>query len=120
MTANGSTLTTTPDYYGVLSSAENATSACLAGTPGYDLATGLGSPNVYSLVNAPQWSGGGLTTEVKLSPQQRQYYLGRERQPGGDRDRSGQRAGPGGYGYLLLRKHGSRRGNAGMRARRGF
>ena len=36
-------------------------------TPGYDLATGLGSPNVYSLVNAPQWSGGGLATNVTLA-----------------------------------------------------
>ena len=35
--------------------------------PGYDLATGLGSPNVYSLVNAPQWSGGGLATNVTLA-----------------------------------------------------
>jgi hypothetical protein len=68
VTANGGTLTTTPDYYGVVSAAENATSPAWPATPGYDLATGLGSPNVYSLVNAPQWSG-GLTTEVKLSPQ---------------------------------------------------
>ena len=68
VTANGSSLTTTPDYYGVLSAAENATSPAWPATPGYDLATGLGSPNVYSLVNAPQWSG-GLTTVVKLSPQ---------------------------------------------------
>jgi subtilase family serine protease len=69
VTTNGSSLTTTPDYYGVLSTAENATSPAFPATPGYDLATGLGSPNVYSLVNAPQWSGGGLTTSVKLSPQ---------------------------------------------------
>jgi len=68
VTADGSSLTTTPDYYGVVSAAENATSPAWPATPGYDLATGLGSPNVYSLVNAPQWSG-GLTTEVKLSPQ---------------------------------------------------
>jgi hypothetical protein len=52
----------------VLSSAQNATSPAWPATPGYDLATGLGSPNVYSLVNAPQWSG-GLTTEVSVSPQ---------------------------------------------------
>jgi subtilase family serine protease len=69
VTTNGSSLTTTPDYYGVLSTAENATSPAWPATPGYDLATGLGSPNVYSLVNAPQWVGGGLTTSVKLSPQ---------------------------------------------------
>jgi subtilase family serine protease len=69
VTANGSMLTTTPDYYGALSTEENATSPAWPATPGYDLATGLGSPNVYSLVNAPQWAGGGLTTSVKLSPQ---------------------------------------------------
>jgi subtilase family serine protease len=69
VTTNGTSLTTTPDYYGVLSSAENASSPAYPATPGYDLATGLGSPNVYSLVNAPQWAGGGLTTSVKLSPQ---------------------------------------------------
>ena len=69
VTTNGSSLTTTPDYYGVLSTAENATSPAWPATPGYDLATGLGSPNVYSLVNAPQWNGGGLKTSVKLSPQ---------------------------------------------------
>jgi hypothetical protein len=67
-TTDGSTLTTIPDYYGVLSAAQNATSPAWPATPGYDLATGLGSPNVYSLVNAPQWAG-GLTTQVKLSPQ---------------------------------------------------
>ncbi len=69
VTTNGSSLTTTPGYYGVLSTAENATSPAFQASPGYDLATGLGSPNVYSLVNAPQWSGGGLTTSVKLLPQ---------------------------------------------------
>jgi Bacterial Ig-like domain (group 3) len=67
VTSNGGTLTTTPDYYGVLSTADNATSPAFAAGPGYDLATGLGSPNVYSLVNAPQWSGGGLTTKVTLA-----------------------------------------------------
>ena len=66
-TENGGSLTTVVDYYGVLSTADNATSAAWAATPGYDLATGLGSPNVYSLVNAPQWSGGALTTSVNLS-----------------------------------------------------
>jgi len=65
--ANGGTLTTTPDYYGVLSTADNGTSPAFAAGPGYDLATGLGSPNVYSLVNAPQWSGGGLATNVTLA-----------------------------------------------------
>ncbi len=67
VTANGSTLTTTPDYYGILSSADNATSPAWVAGPGYDLATGLGSPNVYTLVNAPQWAGGGLKTNVALS-----------------------------------------------------
>jgi subtilase family serine protease len=67
VTANGGSLTTTPDYYGVLSTADNAASAAFAASPGYDLATGLGSPNVYSLVNAPQWSGGGLATNVTLA-----------------------------------------------------
>jgi subtilase family serine protease len=66
VTNNGGTLTTTPNYYGVLSTAGNATSAAFSAGPGYDLATGLGSPNVYSLVNAPQWSGGGLATNVTL------------------------------------------------------
>ncbi len=67
VTANGGSLTNTPDYYGVLSTAENASSPAFAASPGYDLATGLGSPNVYSLVNAPQWSGGGLATNVTLT-----------------------------------------------------
>ncbi len=70
VTANGSSLTTTADYYGVLSTADNATSPAFAAGPGYDLATGLGSPNVYSLVNAPQWSGGGLATNVTLAVNQ--------------------------------------------------
>ena len=69
VTTDGSSLTTTPDYYGVMSTDENAPSPAFPATPGYDFATGLGSPNVYSLVNAPQWAGGGLTTSVKLSPQ---------------------------------------------------
>jgi subtilase family serine protease len=67
VSTDGSSLTTTPDYYGVLSTADDAASPAFAATPGYDLATGLGSPNVYTLVNAPQWSGGGLTTDVTLS-----------------------------------------------------
>jgi hypothetical protein len=58
-------LTTTPDYYGVLGTA--ADSPAFAAGPGYDLATGLGSPNVHSLVNAPQWSGGGMATQVSLA-----------------------------------------------------
>jgi subtilase family serine protease len=69
VTTNGSSLTTTPDYYGGMSTAEDANSPAFPATPGYDLATGLGSPNVYNLVNAPQWAGGGLTTSVRLSPQ---------------------------------------------------
>jgi hypothetical protein len=64
VTDNGGTLTTTPDYYGVLATTGNA--GAFSAGPGYDLATGLGSPNVYSLVNAPQWSGGGLATNVTL------------------------------------------------------
>ena len=62
---NGGSLTTTPDYYGILGTAADA--PAFAATPGYDLATGLGSPNVYSLVNAPQWSGGGLPTQISLT-----------------------------------------------------
>jgi subtilase family serine protease len=65
VSGNGGTLTTTPDYYGVLGTA--ADSPAFGAGPGYDLATGLGSPNVYSLVNAPQWSGGGLATQVSLA-----------------------------------------------------
>ena len=64
VTQSGAALTTTPNYYGGLSTAANT--PAFAATPGYDLATGLGSPNVYSLVNAPQWSG-GLQTSVLLS-----------------------------------------------------
>ncbi len=62
VTGSGSSLTTTPNYYGVLSTADNATSPAFAATPGYDLATGLGTPNVYALVNAPQWSGLSITS----------------------------------------------------------
>jgi subtilase family serine protease len=63
----GANLAITPGYYGVLSTADAAASPAFAATPGYDLATGLGSPNVASLVNAPQWQGGGLATSVNLS-----------------------------------------------------
>ena len=62
ITGSGNSLTTTPNYYGVLSTADNATSPAFAATPGYDLATGLGSPNVYTLVNAPQWSRLAITS----------------------------------------------------------
>ena len=62
VTGSGNSLTTTPNYYGVLSTAGNATSPAFAATPGYDLATGLGSPNVYTLVNAPQWSRLAITS----------------------------------------------------------
>ena len=62
VTGSGSSLTTTPNYYGVLSTADTATAPAFAATPGYDLATGLGTPNVYALVNAPQWSPLSITT----------------------------------------------------------
>jgi subtilase family serine protease len=67
VTGNAGSLTNTPDYYGVLSTADNAASPAFTAGPGYDMATGLGSPNVYSLVNAPQWSGGGLATYVSVA-----------------------------------------------------
>ena len=51
---SGGTLTTTPDYYGVLSAAENSPAYSVA--PGYDLASGLGSPNAAAMVDAPAWS----------------------------------------------------------------
>ncbi len=57
VTQNGGSLTTTPNYYGILSTADNATSPAYSAAPGYDLATGLGSPNAAALVNAPEWSG---------------------------------------------------------------
>lgn len=66
VTASENTLTTTPNYYGVLSIADNAGSAAFTATPGYDLATGLGSPNVFALVNAPQWSALSITTSALL------------------------------------------------------
>jgi subtilase family serine protease len=62
VTGSGNTLTTTPNFYGILSTADNANSPAFAATPGYDLATGLGSPNVSALVNAPQWSTLSITT----------------------------------------------------------
>jgi subtilase family serine protease len=62
VTGSGSTLTTTPNYYGILSTADNASSPAFPATPGYDLATGLGSPNVSALINAPQWAGLSITT----------------------------------------------------------
>jgi hypothetical protein len=62
VTGSGNNLTTTPNYYGVLSTADNASSPAFIATPGYDLATGLGTPNVFALVNAPQWSALSITT----------------------------------------------------------
>src|SRR5271170_1581616 len=62
VTGSGNNLTTTPNYYGVLSTADNATSPAFTATPGYDLATGLGTPNVFALSNAPQWSALPITT----------------------------------------------------------
>ncbi len=67
VTQNGATLTSTPNYYGVLSTADNAASPAFAATPGYDLATGLGSPNVFALINAPQWPTLAITT-ISLPP----------------------------------------------------
>ena len=64
VTQSGSTLTTTPNYYGILSTADNAASPAFEATPGYDLATGLGSPNVPALINAPQWSILAITTST--------------------------------------------------------
>ena len=58
----GATLTTTPNYYGLLATTDNAGSAAFAAGPGYDLATGLGSPNVYALVNAAAWTPLSITT----------------------------------------------------------
>ena len=62
VTQNGSSLTSTPSYYGVESTADNASSPAYPATPGYDLATGLGSPNVAALVNASGWSSLSITT----------------------------------------------------------
>jgi subtilase family serine protease len=67
VTGSGSSLVTTPNYYGVLSTADTATAPAFAATPGYDLATGLGTPNVYALVNAPLWSALSITT-TSLAP----------------------------------------------------
>lgn len=62
VSGSGSGLSTTPDYYGVLSTSDSADSQAYSAGPGYDLATGLGSPNVAALVNAPQWSPLAVTT----------------------------------------------------------
>ena len=67
VTQNGNSLTTTPNYYGILSTSDSAASPAYSATPGYDLATGLGSPNAVALVNAPQWSSGGKRAMVRLT-----------------------------------------------------
>lgn len=59
VTQNGAQLTTSHDYFGILSTADG--SPAFSATPGYDLATGLGSPNVAALINAPEWSGLSIT-----------------------------------------------------------
>jgi subtilase family serine protease len=64
VTQSGASLTTTPNFYGVLSTAENANAPAFLAGPGYDLATGLGSPNVPALVNAPEWSALSITTSA--------------------------------------------------------
>ena len=88
----------------MLSTADNATSPAFAAAPGYDLATGLGSPNVYSLVNAPQWSGGGLTTNVNLSLNNAHISpIDTATLMATVTDKDGS-AGPGRDGYLLLRQ----------------
>lgn len=51
---SGGALTTTPDYYGVLAAADHSPAYSVA--PGYDLASGLGSPNAAALVLASAWS----------------------------------------------------------------
>ncbi len=118
--ANGSSLTTTPDYYGVLSTADNAASPAFVATPGYDLATGLGSPNVYSLVNAPQWSGGGLATQCHPRAQPGNHRRRSECHLAGDCGRPGTAAGPGGHRYLLLGEHGFGLGHPAVLAARYF
>ncbi len=67
VTQSGASLTTTPNYYGVLSIADNATSPAFAAGPGYDLATGLGSPNVPALVNAAAWLPSPAATATNLA-----------------------------------------------------
>ncbi len=67
VTQNGNSLTTTPNYYGILSTSQSAVSPAYVATPGYDLATGLGSPNAAALVNAPQWSTGGRRAILRLT-----------------------------------------------------
>ena len=60
----------TPTGYPVLVDPSNPTSPAWLATPGYDLATGLGSVNAYNLVN--QWAAATLapttTTLTTLSP----------------------------------------------------
>ncbi len=75
VTQNGTALATTPNYYGILSTADSGSSPAYAATPGYDLATGLGSPNVLALVNAPEWSSGGRPAVVRLTANQSQQSL---------------------------------------------
>jgi subtilase family serine protease len=67
VTDDNNALTSTPSYFGILSTSLTDATPAYTATPGYDLATGLGSPNVFSLVNAPQWSTGGLATTVSLA-----------------------------------------------------
>lgn len=55
VSGTGSGLSATPDYYGVVSTADSAAAEAYSTGLGYDLATGLGSPNAAALVNAPQW-----------------------------------------------------------------
>lgn len=57
----GGKLFTTHDYFGILSTADDAASPAYSSTPGYDLVTGLGSPNVAALIDAPEWSGLTIT-----------------------------------------------------------
>jgi subtilase family serine protease len=64
VTENGGSLTTTPAYYGILSTADNAASPGYPAGLGYDLATGLGSPNVAAMVNTPAWSGLAFATST--------------------------------------------------------
>ncbi|HEV2273857.1 MAG TPA: protease pro-enzyme activation domain-containing protein [Acidobacteriaceae bacterium] len=63
---NAGSLIPTPDYFGVLSTADNDHSPAFSAAPGYDLATGLGSPNVAALVNAPEWITGGRRPTVEV------------------------------------------------------
>ena len=84
--------------------------ARVGGNPGLRSGHGSRQPERLRLINAPEWSGHDMTTESQPFTANRSYYLGRERQPGSDRDRSrSDTHGPGGHCHLLLRKHGSRR-----------